>query len=122
MTPQKVQDKQEAILKAAVKVFSARGFWNTPTSLVSKTAGIADGTLFTYFKTKDDLITEVYLEIKRDLAHSLLDGFPESGSIHDKLRHFWTRYIQWGIAHPDEFKAMHQIGTSYELPVEAKMQ
>ena len=37
--------------QAAVEVFSERGFWNTPTSLVSKTAGVADGTLFTYFNT-----------------------------------------------------------------------
>jgi AcrR family transcriptional regulator len=122
MTPQKIQDKQEAILKAAVKVFSERGFWNTPTSLVSKTAGIADGTLFTYFKTKDDLITEVYLDLKRDLARSLLEGLPEPGSTRDKLRHLWAGYIEWGIAHPDEHKVLYQIGTSYKLDVVVKAQ
>jgi len=56
MAREKAADKEKAILEAAVAVFAERGFWNTPTSLISKTAGVADGTLFTYFATKDDLI------------------------------------------------------------------
>src|SRR5436190_4741528 len=97
MGAQKVADKQKAIVEAAVMVFSSRGFWNTPTSLISKTAGVADGTLFNYFETKDDLITEVYLEIKRELADQLLNGLPATSSLRDKMHHIWNRYIEWGV-------------------------
>ncbi len=122
MAREKAQDKYRAIIEAAVEVFAARGFWDTPTSLISKTAGIADGTLFTYFKTKDDLISEVYLDIKRELAHELMAGLANHDSVQDKMRHVWNHYIAWGVQHPDRFKVLEQIGSSYELAAEVKAQ
>jgi AcrR family transcriptional regulator len=120
MARQKIQDKQKAILEAAVEVFSSRGFWDTPTSLISKTAGIADGTLFNYFKTKDDLINEVYLEIKRELADKLLDGLAANDSFQEKMRHIWYQYIDWGVQNPEKFEVLQQIGSSYELADDVK--
>src|SRR5688572_6537294 len=115
MARPKIQGKQQAIVDAAVSVFATRGFWDTPTSLISKTAGIADGTLFNYFQTKDDLINEVYLQIKRELASTLLEGLPENSSFEETLRHFWNHYIDWGVAHPDKFEVLQQIGCSFEV-------
>ena len=115
MARPKVQDKQKAILEAAVEVFSSRGFWDTPTSLISKTAGIADGTLFTYFKTKDELINEVYLEIKRELAEKLLEGAAAYDSYQEKMRYIWMQYIDWGVQNPEKFEVLQQIGCSYEI-------
>ena len=122
MTVPKIQDKQQAIVDAAIAVFSSRGFWNTPTSLISKTAGVADGTLFNYFKTKDDLISEVYLEIKREVADELMNGLDAYETFHDKMQHIWTRYIHWGVNNPDKFKVLQQIGLSYDLADEVKAQ
>ncbi|SRR5258707_7231343 len=118
----KVQDKQKAILEAAVSVFAARGFWNTPTSLISKTAGVADGTLFNYFATKDDLINEVYFDTKRELAQRLLADLSKYDSLKDKMRHFWNEYIDWGAANLDKFKVLHQIEASYEIDETVKAQ
>src|ERR1041385_7985019 len=114
MAREKVQDKYKAIMEAAISVFAARGFWNTPTSLISKTAGVADGTLFTYFKTKDDLINQVYLEIKKELAEELLGGLSAYETVQDKMRHIWNRYIEWGVRYPDKFSVVRQIGESFE--------
>ncbi len=116
----KIQDKQRAILEAAVAVFAERSFWDTPTSLVSKTAGVADGTLFNYFKTKDELINAVYLEIKREVVDTLLQGLAERVSVHDKMLHIWDRYIEWGVHHPEKFKVLQQIGASYQLDEHVK--
>lgn len=121
MAHQKIQDKQKAILDAAVAVFAERGFWDTPTSLISKTARVAEGTLFNYFKTKDELINAVYLEIKNELAGRLLEGLAAYTSVHDKLRHIWDHYIQWGIQHPERFKVLHQIEVSYTLDEKVKL-
>jgi AcrR family transcriptional regulator len=52
MARPKSDDKRNAILTAAIATFAARGVWSTPTSAISKAAGIAEGTLFTYFGTK----------------------------------------------------------------------
>ena len=64
MARPKSEDKRNAILDAATRVFAERGLAAAPTSEISRRAGVADGTLFTYFKTKDDLINALYREIK----------------------------------------------------------
>jgi AcrR family transcriptional regulator len=51
-------------LDAATRVFAERGLTAAPRSDISKQAGVAEGNLFTYFKTKDDLIKALYREIK----------------------------------------------------------
>lgn len=122
MSPRKVQDKYQAILHSTIENFSARGFWNTSTALIAKGAGIADGTLFTYFSTKDDLITQVYLSIKKELAAYLLVDLDSQASLYDKLAHIWSRYIEWGIQNPAEFEVLQQINTSYPLSESAKAQ
>ena len=122
MAREKIQDKRKAILDAAVEVFAERGFWDTPTSLVSRTAGVADGTLFNYFATKDDLISEVYLECKREMSEQLLDGLSNYDSVRDKLRHIWDRFIDWGLQHPQKFKVLHQISESFPLDASVRSQ
>ena len=122
MAREKVLDKEKAIVEAAIDVFAERGFWNTPTSMISKTAGIADGTLFTYFATKDDLIHAVYLAIKQEVADALMTGFSEQPSAKDKMYHIWSHFIEWGVAHPERHKVMQQIHTSYRLSEDVKAQ
>lgn len=122
MARTKDQDKEKAIIEAAIAVFAERGFWNTPTALISKTAGVADGTLFTYFKTKDDLINEVYLELKREMAGEIIGGLAAYSAIRDKMRFIWDRYIDWALAHPDRFKVLHQIEESFQLSESAAAQ
>ena len=69
------EDKRNAILDAATHVFAERGLTAAPTSEISKQAGVAEGTLFTYFKTKEDLINALYREIKLELADPMMSDF-----------------------------------------------
>ena len=64
MARPKSDDKREAILQAATRLFAIRGLSATPTSAISNAAGIAEGTLFTYFSTKTDLCNAAYRRIK----------------------------------------------------------
>ena len=106
MAKVKTQDKRAAILQAATKIFSERGFWNTPTSLISKKAGVADGTLFLYFKTKDTLINALYLEIKMELAEVLMAQFSDKKNNKEKIHHIWNQYIHWSIKNPEKYKVI----------------
>jgi TetR/AcrR family fatty acid metabolism transcriptional regulator len=53
-------DKRERILRAAVKVFARKGFYASRVSEIAKTAGVADGTIYLYFKSKDELLTSLF--------------------------------------------------------------
>jgi AcrR family transcriptional regulator len=68
------EDKRNAILNAATRVFAERGLTAAPTSEISKEAGVAEGTLFTYFRTKDDLMNSLYQEIKLEVADAMMSG------------------------------------------------
>src|SRR3569833_3329469 len=58
--------KRQAILDAAVELFADRGIGHAPTSAISSAAGVAEGTLFTFFITKDELLYELYREKQKE--------------------------------------------------------
>src|ERR1700691_4304885 len=103
------EDKRNAILDAATRLFAERGLTAAPTSEISKLAGVAEGTLFTYFKTKDDLINALYREVKLELADAMMSDFPRKKNIRTKLRHVWDRYVNWGIKNPSQHKVLQQM-------------
>jgi AcrR family transcriptional regulator len=114
------EDKRNAILEAATRLFAERGLTDAPTSEISKQAGIAEGTLFTYFKTKDDLINALYRELKLELADAMMSDFPRKKNVRTKLRHIWDRYLNWGIANPKQRKVLAQLQVSEVLTKESK--
>jgi AcrR family transcriptional regulator len=115
----KSEDKRNAILDAATRVFAERGLTAAPTSEISKQARIAEGTLFTYFKTKDDLINALYRVIKLELADAMMSGFPRKKSVRTRLRHVWDSYVNWGVANPEQRKVLAQLQVSGMLSKES---
>jgi AcrR family transcriptional regulator len=115
----KSEDKRNAILDAATRVFAERGLSAAPTSEISKRARIAEGTLFTYFKTKDDLINALYREIKLELADAMMSGFPRKKSVRTRLRHVWDSYVNWGATNPEQRKVLAQLQVSGTLSKES---
>jgi TetR/AcrR family fatty acid metabolism transcriptional regulator len=58
----KDEKKHQRILKAAVKVFAEKGFYNSRVSEIAKEANVADGTIYIYFKNKDDILISLFEE------------------------------------------------------------
>ena len=120
MTRPKSEDKRNAILDAATGLFAERGLAAAPTSEISKRAGIAEGTLFTYFETKDDLINSLYRELKLELADAMMSDFPRKKNVRTRLRHVWDRYVNWGIANPKQRKVLAQLTVSEVVTKESR--
>jgi AcrR family transcriptional regulator len=120
MAKPKSEDRRNAILTAAAQVFAERGL-GAPTSAISTAAGVAEGSLFTYFKTKDDLVNALYREIKLDLADAMMSGFPRRTSVRHRLRHVWKQYVDWGVSNPAQEKALKQIQVWNGLTEESKI-
>lgn len=80
-------DKRARILKSAIKVFARKGFHETKVAEIARTAGVADGTIYLYFKSKDDLLISVFEETVEELSSRLttdLVSLPDTAS---KIRH-----------------------------------
>lgn len=105
-------DKRDQLLQAALKLFVEFGFHNTPTSKIAKEAGIANGTLFYFFPTKDDLVTFLYLDIKRRVAAYITDYLQDKVAVKEVLKGYYSATLHWALANKMEFRFIEQFNTS----------
>lgn len=103
--------KREAILNAATKLVATQGV-GAPTAAIAREARIAEGTLFTYFANKDELLGQLYLALKTDLASAVLKDYPAAGSIRARFQHVWNSFVDWGADTPAKRKAIRQLAVS----------
>jgi AcrR family transcriptional regulator len=111
-------DKRNAILAASARMVARYGA-GAPTAKIAREAGVAEGTLFTYFPDKDTLLNEVFLELKRDLLRATAP--PPSGPLVDRARHFWKTYVEWGVSSPEKRRALRQLAVSETVTLANKL-
>jgi AcrR family transcriptional regulator len=104
-------EKRNAILQAAVQEIVETGL-GAATAKIAQRAGIASGTLFTYFATKEELFNELYLELKAELYARIGGDFPLKASLERRVRHIWFAFCQWSLDFPDKRKVSLQLGVS----------
>lgn len=114
------EDKRNAILAAAVEVFAEEGL-SAPTARIARQAGVADGTLFTYFSSKDELLNQLYLELKAELRLVMMADYPRAAPLRDRVRHVWERYVDWGAVHAHKRKAMARLALSEKISAENRL-
>jgi AcrR family transcriptional regulator len=106
--------KRQAILDAALRVFAERGIADAPTWAISKAAGVAEGSLFTYFASKDELMGELYRELRQEFSKHLID-FPFEGDAETRLRYIWDKYLDLGASRPENLKVLAQLRATGKL-------
>ncbi len=79
-------DKRERILKAAIRVFARKGFYSTRVSEIAKAAGVADGTIYLYFKNKDDVLISIFQDRISKLLEVLTEAVAQKSNFEEKLR------------------------------------
>src|SRR5436190_12719396 len=88
------QDKRARILEAAVRVFADRGFFNATVAEIARAAGVADGTIYLYFKGKDDLLLRLFDEKMAELHQSARAALDEEQGAPARLRRFIQHHLQ----------------------------
>ncbi|MCA9875621.1 MAG: TetR/AcrR family transcriptional regulator [Ardenticatenaceae bacterium] len=107
-----MNEKEAQLIEASIDLFAQEGFWNTPTARIAKHAGVATGTLFNYFESKDVLIDAVYRQLKQEWKTYLLAGYPQDGTLKERVEHIWFRHIDWGLHFPLRYSLMMQLKLS----------
>ncbi|KAA3644871.1 MAG: TetR/AcrR family transcriptional regulator [Chloroflexi bacterium] len=107
-----MSDTRTQIIEASIELFAESGFWNTPTSKIVQNAEISTGTLFNYFKSKNGLIDEVFLQLQQELTAAIAEGYPETGTVKERVEHIWFRYITWGVRFPVRYRLLQQLKMS----------
>ncbi len=81
-----IADKHEAILRAATRVFARNGYFNSKVADIAREAGVADGTVYLYFKSKEEILHSIF---DRTMEEVIREGREQLESIEDpreKLR------------------------------------
>ncbi len=106
-------------MAAALRVIAAQGL-SAPTAIIAKEAGVSNGSLFTYFETKADLLNQLYMELKAEMAAAALDGLPTESDIRTQARHMWSHWLRWATSRPEKRRTLAHLGVSADITPESR--
>ena len=89
-----VADKRAAILRAAIRVFAHNGYFNSKVADIAREAGVADGTVYLYFKSKEEILHSIF---NRGMEEAIADGRKQLEGISDareKLRRIALLHLE----------------------------
>lgn len=101
---QKIADKREAILAAALDLFAERGFHGTAVPLVAERAKVGAGTIYRYFASKEELVNALFRLQKASLGQALMRGFPFDAPAREQFHSFWKRAAAFAKSHPQALR------------------
>ncbi len=90
----KKNNKKDIIIDAAIKVFAGKGFYNAKVADVAKEAGVADGTIYIYFKNKDDLLISLFETKMEEILVRFNRVLEQKATPPQKLEHFIQLHFQ----------------------------
>jgi TetR/AcrR family fatty acid metabolism transcriptional regulator len=90
---EKRTEKKNRIIEAAVTVFAEKGFYNAKVSDVARAAGVADGTIYIYFKNKDDILISLFESKMEHILRRFIDAVEKASDPIDKLKAFFRLYF-----------------------------
>jgi AcrR family transcriptional regulator len=111
-------EKRTAILQAATRVIVRQGL-SAPTMVIAKEAGVANGSLFTYFETKTVLFNQLYLDLKMEMASGAVN-LPVDAEVREQFFHLWKNWMNWAISNPEKRRALAQLSVSDEITPETR--
>lgn len=118
MARPKSDDKRDAIMDAAIRVIAAQGL-SAPTAIIAREAGVSNGSLFTYFPTKADLLNKLYIELKAEMSAAALTGLPTDGDARSQMLHIWTHWLHWATASPEKRRTLAHLAVSDDITAES---
>jgi TetR/AcrR family fatty acid metabolism transcriptional regulator len=102
--------KYHLILEAAVKVFACQGFYQSTVAQIAKEAGVADGTIYLYFKNKDDILVQFFSYKTRQVFDRFRAEVNKAENSLDKLRNLIRRHLT-EFQRDRNMAILYQVGT-----------
>ena len=112
-------DKRDALLAAAARVIAAQGL-SAPTAVIAREAGVSNGSLFTYFETKADLFSQLYLELKTGMAAASADGLAAEAPLREQFSRVWSNWMRWATSDPGRRRALALLDVSDDIAPQAR--
>ncbi|RYZ89900.1 MAG: TetR/AcrR family transcriptional regulator, partial [Proteobacteria bacterium] len=92
---------RDRLMGAALSLFSEFGFHGVAVPKIAKAAGIATGSIYSYFSSKEDLANELFWTWKLQLKSYYLTDYPAAASIEDQFCFIWARLHSYADDYPE---------------------
>lgn len=87
------EDKRRRIIDAAVEVFADKGFFGARVSEIAEAAGVADGTIYLYFKSKDEILISLFKDKMTEINHRFQEVLSQTDDVENKLRRYISGHL-----------------------------
>lgn len=116
------EERRLAILSAAEQVIASQGIAAASTAVIAKAAGVSNGSLFTYFDTKTQLLNELFITLKTEMAEAALAGLAADAPAREQVRHLWEHWARWATGNPAKRRVLAQLQVAEEITAESHRQ
>lgn len=104
----KKSNKRDDILQAALEIISEHGFHGSPMSMIAEKAGVGAGTIYCYFKSKDEIIIEINRTLEEEMLSAIEKNYPFNKDVKKRFIHLYKTVFTYFINHPVHFRFLEQ--------------
>ncbi|MEV7395789.1 TetR/AcrR family transcriptional regulator [Aeromicrobium sp. NPDC092404] len=112
MTPPVAIDRAEAVRHALIRLVARDGFHGTSMTAIAKEAGVATGTAYVHYASKDELVMATYVEVKHGVGEAALASVDAGSPLREQFAQMWTGVRRHLEAHPDRARFLVQADSS----------
>jgi len=102
----------EKIMNGSLDVFVENGFDKSSITLITKRAKVSNGAIYHHFKSKDDIITKLYIEVKIELGEYIKENLNKELNYKEKIYTIWASMIKWGTNNNKKKKFLDMFTSS----------
>ncbi len=106
------QGKRYEIIGAALELIAEHGFHGAPMAMIAKKSRVAAGTIYRFFESKDDLITEIFACLEGQMLASVMANYPDGRPIRERFLHVSKKLVNYFLVSPMEFRFFEQFYNS----------
>jgi AcrR family transcriptional regulator len=114
--------KEERIIDAVYVIAGKRGLAGIDITGISKEAGVGVGTLYTYFKNKEEIILEAFLKVENKVTQKMFEQLDLSRSTRDSLKRIYVNMLNYRLEHYNETVFIDQYFQSNYMQIDLSKQ
>jgi AcrR family transcriptional regulator len=117
---QKCDKKRKALLNATLNLVNNNGFHDAPMSKIAKMADVSPATIYIYFENKQDLINQLYLEIKAVFSAYAFKNYNEDECIKDSFKQVWMNIADFKLNQIEQSNFLSQCDNTPIIDEESR--
>jgi len=114
------KSKRDDILDATLKLIVGHDLDHTSMDMIARGARVGMGTIYNYFPSKEDLVNELYRNLKRQVVGVMLAGHTPDAPLREQFFGIWRNTFRFYLANPDVFQFLEQYSYSPIINAESK--